>query len=175
MEINIRGDKIEITDSIKNYIEEKLAKLDRYFEKPDDIKANVFVKVINLEQKIEVTVVTAKYILRAEEAHSDLYAATDLVVDKLESQIRRNKTKFKKRYKENEPLDFNLDFEDEISEEPQIIKRKNVETKPMDEEEAILQMSLTNHDFFLFNNEEENCYSVVYQRKDGQYGIINAK
>ncbi len=177
MKINIRSDKIKITVSIKNYITEKLSKMDQYFEKPDDISANVFIRSKNLEERIEVTVLTSKYTLRAEECHSDLYAAIDLVVDKLEAQIRKNKTKFQKRYKGEDIQDFNFNYEDldESSNDSKIVKRKNIEVKLMDEEEAILQMNLLNHDFFLFNNAEENCYSVIYLRKDGQYGIINAK
>lgn len=175
MKINVRGDKIKITKAIKDYIENKLAKLDRYFEHPEDIKANVIARIRNLEQIIEVTVPTSKYTLRAEEAHSDLYAATDLVVDKLEAQIRKNKTRFKKRYQGDELPDFNLDFEEEEINLSKIVKRKNIEVQLMTEEEAILQMSLLNHDFFFFNNADEDCYSVIYLRKDGDYGIINAK
>ncbi len=177
MKINIRSDKIEITESIRGYILEKLAKLDRYFEKPDDIQSMVFIGSRNLDKKIEVTVLTRKYTLRAEECHSDLYAAIDLIVDKLEAQIRKNKTKFQKRYKSEKFSDFNFDYEelDAQSNDLKIVKRKNIEIKLMDEEEAILQMNLLNHDFFLFKNAEEDCYSVIYLRKDGQYGIINAK
>lgn len=177
MKINIRSDKIEITESIRGYILEKLAKLDRYFEKPDDIQSMVFVGSRNLDKKIEVTVLTRKYTLRAEECHSDLYAAIDLIVDKLEAQIRKNKTKFQKRYKSEKFSDFNFDYEelDAQSNDLKIVKRKNIEIKLMDEEEAVLQMNLLNHDFFLFKNAEEDCYSVIYLRKDGQYGIINAK
>lgn len=177
MKINIRSDKIEITESIRGYILEKLAKLNRYFEKPDDIQSMVFIGSRNLDKKIEVTVLTRKYTLRAEECHSDLYAAIDLIVDKLEAQIRKNKTKFQKRYKSEKFSDFNFDYEElnEQSNDLKIVKRKNIEIKLMDEEEAILQMNLLNHDFFLFKNAEEDCYSVIYLRKDGQYGIINAK
>ena len=177
MKKNILSDKIRMTDSIKDYISEKLAKLNRYFDRPDDIEAMVFIGSRNIDKKIEVTVLTRKYTLRAEECHSDLYAAIDLVVDKLEAQIRKNKTKFQKRYKNETFNDFNFDYE-ELNETPndfRIIKRKNIEVKLMDEEEAILQMNLLNHDFFLFKNVEEDCYSVIYLRKDGQYGIINAK
>ncbi len=176
MKINIRGDKVKITEPIEEYIKTKLNRMDRYFDKPEEINANVFVRIRNLEQIIEVTVLTSKYVLRAEESNEDLYAAIDLVIDKLEGQLRKNKSKLKKIYKGTENQDFDFDFDtDEKESNFKIVKRKNIETKPMDEEEAILQMTLLNHDFFLFNNEDENCYSVIYLRKDGQYGIINAK
>lgn len=176
MEINVRSEKMKTTDAIKSYAIEKLSKLDRYFEKPEEITATLFVKKMPLVEKVEVTVLTRKYTLRAEECHEDLYAAIDLVIDKLEAQIRKNKSKFQKRYQDEKTPDFNFDFEaEEASNEPKIVKRKNIEIKLMDEEEAILQMNLLNHDFFLFNNIKENCYSVIYLRKDGEYGIINAK
>ena len=99
MELNIRGDKIAVTKAIKDYITEKLEKLDKYFEDVKNIKASVIIRVKNNEQIIEVTVPTSKFTLRAEEKHADLYAAIDLVVDKLERQIRKNKTKLTNKYK----------------------------------------------------------------------------
>lgn len=177
MKINIHGDKIEVTPAIKEHIATKIAKLDRYFENPDEIVAKVIIRVRGLEQIIEVTVPASKFTLRAEETHNDLYAAADLVIDKLERQIRKNKTRLN-RYK-HEPSNFNLDlnFEvtEEVSEEDKIIKRKDIDSKPMDEEEAILQMNLLNHDFFVFKNTDEDCVSVIYLRKDGHYGIINMR
>ena len=120
---------------------------------------------------------TNKFTLRAEEKHNDLYAAIDLVVDKLERQIRKNKTKLNNKYKNIIQLDINTDFEIDKNEEEdtKVVKRKNIDTKPMDEEEAILQMELLNHDFFVFKNVDEECVSVMYKRKDGNFGIINVK
>ena len=93
MKINIRGNKIEITNSIKSYIEEKIGKLDKYFDNPDDITANVAVKENGIYHKIEVTIPIKKAVLRGEESDKDLYAAIDFVSEKLERQIRKNKTK----------------------------------------------------------------------------------
>lgn len=176
MEIIIRGDKITITDAIKEYVTDKFEKLDKYFENSSDMKAYVNVKVNNLSQTIEVTISTKKFTLRAEEGHTDLYAATDLVIDKLERQIRKNKTRLKNKFKNNEVFDLNLNFEVDSEEENEnkVVKRKTIEMKPMDEEEAILQAELLDHDFFVFKNINEDCISVLYKRKDGKYGIINA-
>ena len=176
MNISIRGDKITVTDAIRDYVTEKLERLNKYFETPEDIQALVNVKVQNLEQIIEVTIPTSKFTLRAEERNEDLYAAIDLVIDKLERQIRKNKSRLKKQYKDN-TLELNLNFESETQEENdnKIVKRKNIEMKPMDEEEAILQTELLDHDFFVFKNVHEECVSVLYKRKDGKYGIINVK
>lgn len=176
MKINIRGNKIEITDSIKNYIEEKLGKLDKYFDCPDEINANVVIKENGKYKKIEVTIPIKKAILRGEESDKDLYAAIDFVIDKLERQIRKNKTKM--HHKNNKEIyDLFIDFEvsEEEQETNQIVKRKEIDTKPMDEEEAVLQMNLLGHDFFVFKNIDTDNISVVYKRKDNNYGIMNIK
>ena len=177
MKFTIRGERIEVTDAIKEYIDEKIDKLNKYFDK-DDIEAKILIKVTNNKQIIEVTIPTNKYTLRAEEGNSDLYAAIDLVVDKLERQIRKNKTKLNDRYKKENIVDFNFDYiedyENEENDENLIVKRKNIDIKPMDEEEALLQMELLNHDFFMFKNIDEDCISLIYRRKDGKFGIINS-
>lgn len=175
MNINIRGDKIEVTDSIKNYVKEKLVRLNKYFDEPSKIDAHILIRVKNGEEIIEVTIPTQKYTLRAEESNADLYAAIDLVVDVLERQIRKNKTKLNKHRNEDIIGFAFVQESEELEEESSIVKRKNIETKPMDEEEAILQMELLGHDFFVFKNIDEECISVLYKRKDGNYGIINSK
>ena len=176
MNINIRGDKIEVTDSIKNYVKEKLERLDKYFEDSSKIDAHVIIRARNGEQIIEVTVPTSKYTLRAEEKHSDLYAAIDLVVDVLERQIRKNKTRLNKRRSEADVVfSFIPEEDEEYVETNQVVKRKTIDMKPMSEEEAILQMELLDHDFLLYNDVDEECFAVIYKRKDGNYGIIYSK
>ena len=177
MKLNIRGDKVSVTKSMKDYVSEKLGKLEKYFTKEKDINVSVVVRVRGEEQIIEVTVPTNRFTLRAEEKDKDLYAAIDLVIDKLERQIRKNKTKLKNKYTNIVQLDINTDFDvsDIEEEEIKIVKRKSIDTKPMDEEEAVLQMELLNHDFFVFKNVDEECVSVLYKRKEGNYGIINVK
>lgn len=173
MKFNIRGSKDILDESVKNYIETKIGKLDKYFENPDEITANILVKESGIKETIEVTIPIKKAILRAEDSNKDIYAAIDLVLEKLERQIRKNKTKIKhKTNKEN--IDVFIDFgitEEEVNNN-KIIKRKKVENKPMDEEEAILQMDLLGHDFFIFKNISTDNVAVVYRRKDGDYGII---
>ena len=175
MKLTIRGDKLVVTNAIKDYIEDKLSRLNKYYDNADDIEAKVVVRSKNNLQTIEVTIPLSKFMLRAEVSEEDLYAAIDLVVDKLEGQIRKNKTKLLKRHANNEIPEMYLDFETDEEEELLIVKRKDIETKPMDEEEAILQMDLINHDFFAFKNIDEECVSVIYKRKDGKFGIINVK
>ncbi len=177
MKINIHGDKVRVTSSIKTYIEEKISKLDKYLKSPEEVSATVNIRVKNQNQIIEVTIPTVDFTLRREETNKDLYAAIDLVVDKLERQIRKNKTRFAKKYKNVEDFSLDYSFETVKGEEniSKIVKRKNVDTKPMSEEEAILQAELINHDFYAFKNADEDCFSVLYLRKDGNWGIINIK
>lgn len=174
MRIDIRGDKVKITEAIKSQVEEKLGKLDQYFENPEELKAYVVVRVRNKEQIIEVTIPTPKFTLRAETSEEDLYAAIDLTIDKLERQIRKNKTKMRRKFKDVLQYEMMVDIPDE-DEESSIVKRKTIELRPMDEEEAILQMELVDHDFFIFKNIDTESVSVLYKRKDGSYGIINTE
>ena len=178
MKYNIRGEKVTVTPSMKSYITEKLSKMDKYFENQDEINVNVLAKIKGLEQIIEVTALTKRFTLRAEESNEDFYAAVDLVINKLERQIRKNKDRLNRKYKNVENLDFNFNYEDDEDEEENvstIVKRKNISMKPMDEEEAMLQIELLNHDFFVFKNIDEECVSVLYKRKDNNYGIMNMK
>ncbi len=175
MKYTIRGDKLAVTKSIKDYIEEKLDRLNKYYEDASNLDCKVVIRSKNNLQTIEVTIPLNKFILRAEVSDKDLYAAIDLAVDKLEGQIRKNKTRLKKRYEKTDVIEMNFDFEEEEEEDLDIIKRKDIDTKPMGEEEAILQMNLLNHDFFVFKNTDEECVSVIYKRKDNKYGIINVK
>ena len=158
MKFNIRGTKLEITDAIRDYAEKRIGKLEKYFDSPEDLNVMVVVKPAGAFQKAEVTITFKKFILRAEDSNKDLYAAFDLVVEKLERQIRKNKTRMKKN-------------KDSIK----MFKRKNVEMKPMNEEEAILQMELIDHSFYVFKNEKTGLPNVIYKREDGNYGLMEIK
>lgn len=177
MKYNIRGDKMVVTDAIKNYTMEKLDRLNKYFN-DEDITANVLTKIRGNKQIVEVTIPIDKFILRSEEANDDLYAAIDLVSDKLERQIRKNKTKLKKQNKVNnkyEYLNFDYEVKDNEEENNKIVKRKKFDTKPMDEEEAILEMELLGHNFFVYKDMHSDNVNVLYKRNDGNYGIIETK
>ena len=176
MEIIIRGDKLKITDSMHDYIEEKLGKLEKYLKNSDEIRANVIVKVKNHEQRVEITIPLKTYIVRAEETKDDFYAAVDKALDTLERQIRKNKTRMmSKQVKTSFDFDIN-EIEQEIEkEEKKIVKRKTVEVKPMNEEEAILQMELLGHEFYMYKDSDTNKPAVVYKRKDGNYGVIESE
>ena len=172
MEINVRGTKVEITDSMRGYVTEKLGKLDKYISL-DGVRASVLVKVRNYTQKVEVTIPLKTLILRAEAEEQDFYSAVDMVINKLERQIRKNKTKLQKREKKG-LKELNVDEAIEIPEEKEVVKRKKIDLKLMSQEEAILQMDLLGHNFFLYKDEETDMPAVVYKRKDGGYGIIES-
>ena len=175
MKLTIRGNKLEVTEAIRNYVEEKIGKLDKYFENAEDLSGNVLLRVQGKDQIVEVTIPIKKYILRAEESNEDLYASIDKVSDKIERQIRKNKTRMNKKVSKELTMDFVLDFEEKEENDNIIVRRKVIEDKPMSEEEAILQMELLGHEFFAFRNMETKDVNILYRRKDGDYGILEIK
>lgn len=179
MRYNIRGENIEVTVAIREYVEKKIDKLKKYFEQEPTSDVHVKLSVYNNEQKIEVTIPMPHLLLRAEESHADLYAAVDLVVDKLERQIRKYKTKInrKSRQKSQKQIFATLETDTNVEKEEdspkfEIVKTKRFDLKPMDSEEAILQMDMLDHSFFVFTNAASGDTNVVYRRKDGKYGLI---
>lgn len=172
MNIKVVGRNIEVTEGLKAAVAKKLAKLDKYFM--DNVNATATVSVEKNIQKIEVLIPCNNAILRAEVKHNDLYSAIDLVIDKLEGQVRKQKTKLEKR-NGNTSLRFsNIQGYDDYDkeDEPRIVKTKRFAIKPMNEEEAVLQMELLGHDFFVFMNGDTDEVNVLYKRKDGNYGLI---
>ena len=176
MEIIIHGDKLKVTDAMKEYIEEKLEKLNKYLENSDNVRASVIVKVKNHEQRVEITIPLKAFILRSEESKDDFYAAVDKTIDKLERQIRKNKTRImSKQVKTNRDFSMSAFVDEEEENDKKILKRKKVEVKPMNEEEAILQMELLGHQFYMYKDSETNQVAVVYKRTDGNYGVIESE
>lgn len=177
MKLIVHGKKVKVTDDLKNYAEEKLSKLDKYFLNSEDFTATVVFTNHEPVQKVEVTIPIKRMILRAEETNKDPFAALDLIVDKLERQIRKNKTRMGKKSTKDKMAGFVTDFEVESTEKDKskIVKRKSIELKPMSEEEAILQMNLIDHAFFIFRNDKSGNIEVVYKRQDGNYGHLKEK
>ena len=177
MEIKIRGEKLTITDSMRDYAEEKLGKLDKYLENSSNIYANVIVKVKGQDVTVEITIPLKSFILRSEETQSDFYAAIDKTIDKLARQVKKQKTRLmSKQVKPSYDFNFeSIEVEEEEKETNKIVKRKTIEVKPMNEEEAILQMELLGHEFFMYKDAETNAPCVIYKRKDGNYGVIESE
>jgi len=182
MNFNIRGENIEVTPAIREYVEKKVAKLVRYFTETPKANVNVNLRFNpDKTSKVEVTIPLPNLVLHAEETNTDMYAAIDLVGDKLERQIRKHKTKINRKFREkgNNPAMFqapvNNDNHEYEEDNIEVVRTKRFDLKPMDSEEAILQMDMLGHSFYVFTNAETNRTNVVYRRKDGRYGLIEAQ
>lgn len=177
MELTVRGKNLEITDALHTYVEKHTGKIQRYFDKP--IKINVLLRISNMTKTCEVTVFVDGVILRGVEKSDDMYKSIDLVFDKVERQIHKYKTRLAKKFKERNTLSKQFMQEEEavqsVSESAfEIVKTKHFNITPMSPEEAILQMNLLGHSFFMFFNSETEGMAVVYRRDDGKYGLIDA-
>lgn len=173
MNLNYTGKNMDITDALRDVTDKKLARLDKYFQK--DIQGNVTFSSEKNRKIIEVTITLPGTIIRAEEATDDMYVSIDKAVDVLERQIRKYKTKLQARYKNTETIRFDnvnpLNAEEQ-DDTPSIVRRKSFILKPMMEEEAVLQMELLGHNFYVFMDARSGGTSIVYKRKDGDYGLI---
>lgn len=171
MEFNILGKNIEVTDGIREHVEDKLGKLEKYFA--PETRVNVTLSVEKDRQKIEVTIPVKGNIIRSEQVSNDLYVSIDLVEEVIERQLKKYKNKivskernagaFRQEYIEKDFAD-----DDEIK----IIREKKFDIKPMYPEDACVQMELLGHSFFVFNNAETDQINVVYKRKGNTYGLI---
>ncbi|WP_458121131.1 ribosome hibernation-promoting factor, HPF/YfiA family [Paenibacillus sp. Z6-24] len=187
MNFAIRGQHFDVTDAIKDYVDKKLNRLERYFDSPPVSDGMVTLSSNRGRFTVEVTIPLPGLLLRAEDRSEDMYASIDSVVDKLERQIRKHKTKLNRKFRQNDEnlksffvedptaaslaVDEDADVEVE-SDEFEIVRNKRFLLKPMDVEEAILQMNLIGHTFFVFSNINSQQVNVVYRRDDGKYGLI---
>ncbi len=168
MNITITARKTSVKDSFRERVEKKLSKLDRFF----DESANAIVTITNERDRetVEVTVQSAGMFFRAEKTTSDRIDSLEAVVDSLFKQIVKNKTKLEKRLRDTA---FDPSYHDDVIEDHyKVVKTKKFAVKPMDVEEAILQMNMLEHEFFMFRNVDNGDVNVVYKRKNGDYGLI---
>lgn len=164
---HIRGENIAITDAIRDYAETKLNKLEKYFS--EDVTVHITAKVYpNKQAKAEVTIPGKNVTLRAEETSNDWYNSLNVVVDKLERQIRKHKTKVQKRNRVEKTHNESVDDTETFA------RIKDLDIETMSPQDAIDQMECLEHDFFIFLNEDTARVSVVYSRKDGTIGLLNA-
>jgi len=175
MKYQIRGKNIQVTSAIKEYVGKRLGKLDKYFEASPE--AVVTLIVTRERQRIEVTIPIEGYILRGEEETTDMYTSIDLVMEKLERQIEKYKTRLIKKVKSAGVKDIAfVPLEKPVVDNaPILVRTKRFSIKPMNIDEAIMQMNLLGHSFFVFSNSETDEVNVVYCRKDGNYGLIDPK
>ena len=178
MNVEVRGKNgFTITPAIESYATDKLQKIDHYFNQ--NLSAQVLCKVYNDHHKVEVTIPTKLFTMRAEVIHEDMYAAIDLMIDKLEAQIRKHKTKINKSlqkregvkelFKEANDVDFDALEKELVS---TLAKFKTITLESMSPEEAITALEVLDHDFYIFKDATTLNVSVAYLRKDGKYGII---
>ncbi len=175
MKIIISGKQMELTDGIKSSIEEKLGRLDFYLHPETEVRVTVSAK--KARQKVEVTIIPISGpIVRAEDIEENLYAAIDVVYDKLNKQLRRYKNRLQDKHQSNRSIRFEQIEDDDIEEDNEInlvIERhKKFSMKPMSPEEAVLQMELIEHDFYMFRNIDTDEISIVYKRNNNGYGLI---
>ncbi len=178
MRYNVICRKVELSDSRKEKLLGKLKKLDKFFD--EELECKVLVSEQKNEIVMEITILNKGFILRAEARNRDLIAAADECLSNLDRQIRKHKTKLAKHLHRPVIEEYNsiVDSTEEITEESaefKIIKKKKVESKPMSAEEAVLQMNMLGHDFFIFLNPDTRKDNIVYRRKDGNYGLIEAE
>jgi putative sigma-54 modulation protein len=181
MNFHIRGKNIEVTNPLKEYAERKVGRLEKYFESPLSSDVNVTLSIMKNKHTVEVSIPVNGAILRAEEKSEDMYASIDMVIDKLERQIRKLKTRInrKARQEGTQRSVFKESFEQaaasrahEDDDSFEVVRTKSFTLKPMDVEEAVLQMNLLGHDFYVFSNSQTSSVNVVYKREDGKYGLI---
>lgn len=172
MTITYTARKVTLRDNFKERVEKKLAKFQKIFS--DKAEAHVVVTVEKNRQTVEITIRDNKMIYRAESTMSEMNDALDRVVDILMRQIRKNKTRLEKRVKAGsiDALTADMPAQEEPEEEYQVVRKKQVMLKPINVEEAILEMNMINHDFFMFINAETAEMNVVYRRANGNYGVL---
>lgn len=191
MDIQVRGDHFDVTEALQQYVERKIGKLEKFFDGPPEREISVTMGVARGMHRVEVMFQVHGVLFRAEEKSDDMYASIDLVADKLEQQLVKYKNKVNKRFREQglrtriktsaENGAFNLatatveteEEEEQVLEE--VVRVKRFPMKPMDVHEAILQMDLLGHDFYVFTNAVSNETNVVYRRKNGYYGLIEPR
>ncbi len=175
MRVNIHGKNLKITDAMYERVNKKLSFLEKYFNIDEDTVANTVVRTYPTGIKLEITILTKVGYLRAEVVHEDFYAALDLAMDKLEDQIRKQKTRLSKKHREKLAVAFlkqvqELEKEDEPNAEP--VRTKTVVAQKMDLDEAIMKMEMLGHSFFIFTDIDTDAIAVCYKRNDGGYGLL---
>ena len=175
MKFEIVGKNVSITEAMRQKIERKLSFLDKYLLIDPETRARVVVRTYPLTQKIEVTIPTKVGILRTEVEHEDLYAAIDLAIDKLEDQVRRQKTRLSRRHREKLALSFVEQDPAPLDQGDIAVRTKTVKAQRMDLEEAIMRMEMLGHSFFIYTDEETDSTAVVYKRNSGGYGLLETE
>lgn len=178
MKYQIIGKNIQITDAISSMVQKKLGRMDKYFVITEEVNCRVVASVLNEIQKVEITIFLPQMTLRAEVEDKDLYAAIDLAIDKLQGQMRKLKTRMDRsngKISLGRAIDFEQIQEEKDLEKDIVVRTKSYYLEAMTLEEAITRMEALGHDFFLYLDKDDDRIAVVYIRKDGGYGVIEAE
>jgi putative sigma-54 modulation protein len=179
MKYQIVGKNIVVTDAIRRTLEKKLSRMDKYFVINDTVDCRAVVSSYRDVKKVEITIFTKQMTFRVEEKNSDLYAAVDKAIDKLEGQMRKLKTRMSRRNRQSlgESIAFeNFEAEANLTKEKaEVVRTKSIFLEPMSLEEAIIRMEALDHSFFLYLDQDDKLISLLYHRNDGGYGLIQAE
>lgn len=170
MNIIIRGKHIEVTDALKTYVTKRVGKLEKFSDEFQDVQVTLLVE--RDRHRVEVTAPINGMILRGEEETGDMYSSIDLVLEKLERQIDKYRTRINKRMRTKVLKDHVPEQQPEVEEEHDLVRSKKFPAKPMSVDEALMQMNLIGHSFYVFRNDETQEMNVVYKRKHGDYGLL---
>jgi len=171
MKVAVIGKNIEVTDALREYAEKKIAKITKFFEK-SPIAAQAAMSTQRGKHVVDITIQVNGLLLRGEEKTNDMYVSIDGAVDKIERQVRKYKTRINRGFREDNRVILETKGSPKEETEPQIKRTKRFAVKPMSVEEAVMQMDLLGHDFYVFSNSDTEEVNVVYRRKDGNYGLI---
>jgi putative sigma-54 modulation protein len=172
MKLHIHGKNVTVTQAMQESAEKKLTMLEKYFNVDENTSANISIKVYPASLKVEITVFSKVGILRAEVKHPDYYAALDLAIDKLEEQIRKQKTRLSRKHHEKLAKAFVNEPEIDVKVQ-ELVRTKTIQAQEMSLDDAIMNMEMLGHSFFIYTDEEEKQISVVYKRLDGGYGLLH--
>lgn len=180
LKIDLAARNLEVSDDLRNHVEKKLSKIEKYFDK--GVPAQVVLSSERGRQIVEITIPLGGMVVRGQEATNDVYASVTMAVEKIERRIEKYRARFQRRKRQGRaqarsvrPATGAEAREEPESEEPRVVKVKRFSMKPMTLEEAIQQMHLLGHDFFVFDSSETGQVSVLYRRKDGNYGLIESE
>ena len=183
MNIQVHGDNIGVTPALHEFVDKKIGRLEKYFDAPPEREIVVTMSVEGGQHRVEVTLQLHGVLFRAEEQSEDMYASIDMVVDKLEQQVNKHKEKLNQRFRdrglrtrirnsmENGAFSITAPADDDDI-ESSVVRVKRFPVKPMDIEEAMMQMDLLGHDFYVFTNADTDEVNVLYRRKHGNFGLI---
>ncbi len=180
MKITVQGKNgFEVTTAIEEYLNDKVSKISNYFKDTDGVDVRAVLKVYNSYQKVEITIQAKHILMRAEEKNADMYAAIDFATDKLVRQIRKHKDRLNSSIQNRNGIKNYFMEKEEVNNDDlvvlgKVVKRKEIRLKPMHIEEAILQMEMLGHEFFMYHDDETDSVCTVYKRADGEFGILES-